>query len=127
MSHPDGDPTGFINPGRHISEATPQFLFIFWLLVSDFSRVFAFSRPLLSFCALLSTFQVLFLVHFILFSLFVTVRILIILGMLLRCIFMISAVLGLSILVDYIVIFFMFVIFWKVHFTVVIMPDFFVN
>jgi len=60
----------FINPGLCIYEATPHFLFLFWLLVSDFSRVFAFSHPLLSFCALLSTFQVLFLVNFILFSFF---------------------------------------------------------
>jgi hypothetical protein len=70
MSRPDGDPTGFINPGRRISEATPHFLILFWLVVSDFSRFFAFSRPLLSFCAFLSTFQVLFLVNFILFSFF---------------------------------------------------------
>jgi hypothetical protein len=60
MSRPDRDPIGFINPSRRIFEATPHFLFLFWLLVSDFSRVFTFSRTLLSFCALLSTFQVLF-------------------------------------------------------------------
>jgi len=53
MGHPDGDPTASIKPGRRISEATPQ-KSLFWLLVSDFSRVFALSRPLLSFCALLS-------------------------------------------------------------------------
>jgi hypothetical protein len=66
----DGDPTTFIKPGSRISRATPQFSHLFWILVSDFSRVFAFSRPLLSFCALLTTFQVLFLVNFILFQFF---------------------------------------------------------
>jgi hypothetical protein len=82
MSRSDGDPIGFINPGCRISKATPQFLFLFWLLVSDFSRVFAFSHTLLSFCALLSTFQVLFLVNSILFSFLKkkTVRIVIIFG-----------------------------------------------
>jgi len=53
MGRSDRDPTTSIKPGRHISEATPQ-KSLFWLLVSDFSRVFALSLSLLSFCALLS-------------------------------------------------------------------------
>jgi hypothetical protein len=58
------------------------------LLLLDFSawflKIFALSRPSLSSCALLSSFYVLFQVNFILFSILVTVRILIILGMFLR-------------------------------------------
>jgi len=54
MSRPDGDPTTFIKLGCRISEATPQLHFLFCLLVSVFLWVFALSRPLLSFRALLS-------------------------------------------------------------------------
>jgi hypothetical protein len=71
VNEPSGrGPHNFIKPGRRISKATSQFSHLFLLLVSDFLPVFAFSRPLLSFCALLTTFQVLFLVNFILFSFF---------------------------------------------------------
>jgi len=82
MSCSDGDPTGFKNPSRRIFQL-PHSISHFLLASSAwFLKIFALSRPLLSFCALLSSFHVLFLVNFIPFNIifFITVRILIILG-----------------------------------------------
>jgi hypothetical protein len=60
--------------------------------------VFVLSRPLLSFCALLFTFQVLFLVNFILFSFFKLLEYFDYFGNvieIIKCIFVIFVVLGL--------------------------------
>jgi hypothetical protein len=83
----------------------------------------------LSSCAYFSSFQVLSQVIFILFSILITVRILIILGDVFEnknCIFVISIVLGLYVSVVFwtVLCFLLDVICGKVHFTVAIMPDF---
>jgi hypothetical protein len=82
MSRLDGDPTTSIKaPGRRIF-ILPHTKSLFWLLVSDFSRDFAFFRPLVSFYALISHSR--FFSSLFLFSFFLTIRKLSIFGMLLR-------------------------------------------
>jgi hypothetical protein len=83
----------------------------------------------LSFCALLSSFQVLSQVLFILFSILITVRILIILGNVFEnknCIFVISVVLGsyVSVVFWTCIVFLLDVLCGNVQFTAVTMLDF---
>jgi len=54
ISRPDGDPTGSIKALVRRILTLPHQKSLFWLLVSDFSRVFGFISPFLVFCALIS-------------------------------------------------------------------------
>jgi len=60
ISRPDGDTTGSIKaPGRRIF-TLPHQKSLFWLLVSDFSRVFGFISPFLVILCINLSFQVFF-------------------------------------------------------------------
>jgi len=96
MSLSNGDPKGL----KTLAAASQAYPTRFSLKILSFcaflSWVSAKSRLILSSCALLSSFQVLSQVIFILFSILLTVRILIILGNIFEnknCIFFISNVL----------------------------------
>jgi len=54
MSRPDRDPTDSIKAPSRRTFILPHTKSLFWLLVSNFSRDFTFSHPLVSFCELIS-------------------------------------------------------------------------